>query len=158
MIHRSQPKPHRCHRGRLCEGKGCSLPGPLSPFLILKCIAERGPALTQSYAWEARKEQRGKMRSGKGFYVVDANPLLPPTVESGMTPSCGTILGSLTGSMWLPLLLATCSRSLPFPLAKVPKILGIFGKCSQPEGVNMINLKSIHYLRAQSLPLIKEHN
>lgn len=53
------------------------------------------------------------MRSGKGFYIVEAN-LLPPTVESGMIPSCGTILRIPRGSMWLPLLLATDFKEFTF--------------------------------------------
>lgn len=87
-----------------------------SPFLILKCITERGPALTQTRAvmferWGRKKEE--EMRSGKGFYIVEAN-LLPPTVESGMIPSCGTILRIPRGSMWLPLLLATDFKEFTF--------------------------------------------
>lgn len=52
------------------------------------------------------------MRSGKGFYIVEANPLLPPTVE--MILSCDTILRIPRGSMWLPLLLATDFKEFTF--------------------------------------------
>lgn len=129
-----------------------------SPFLIFKYAAERGPALTQTtphpqFCLRDEEGRKGRTRITERLlrrWGTFSPPF--PQWEVEWYQAVALSWGSQRESMCCPYSWPLTSRSLPFPLAKVPRILDISGKCSQPEGTNMINLKSIRDLRAQAGP------
>lgn len=82
-----------------------------------------------------RKEERGRnkiMGWGGRFDTAEASPFLPRwKVEWYRVVALSW--GSQGVACGCPYYWPLTTRSIPFPLAKVPKILGISGKCSQPE-------------------------
>lgn len=78
--------------------------------------------------WEVTEEERGEIRSRRGFYMAEANLPRSPQWKGEWRQVVALSWGSQGVSMWLPLLLDTDFKEFTFSPGQRPSDLGHFWK------------------------------